>query len=446
MSMKIKELSLNNFKCFSSPITVELGKLTLFTGANSSGKSSLIYSILGLLQSNDAPFVFSPNGRYVNMGDFKEIVYNHNDELPITIDLKFDDDDIKGISTKWILNKINSQPQLSSIELSGSDYTISANLQATGNYKVRLNYSSDKEVSKQILQFYDLFEQMVVSVDDESATNYRRSLNELRDNTITAEFELSDLAKVENIGVYGNMRYSNIVTSIQTAIHSLKSSINYISSFRLQPDRTNIEINRSHDKICVNGDGYLNQILYWYSFNKEPLKKLVKSLRDLGVLYNIKVKRIYGGRYEIDVKTRKDGVYSSLSDVGFGIPQLLPILVADLQLRYFSTLFVSQPEIHLHPSVQAAMGDYFIHQINDFHKNYIIETHSEYLLNRIRLNIVKGKIDPDDVKVYYIQSSTESKGIVELQFTKDGRILNAPDDFFKTYMIDVIDIAKSSMK
>lgn len=144
------------------------------------------------------------------------------------------------------------------------------------------------------------------------------------------------------------------------------------------------------------------------------------------------------------VKVNKEGVRSSLDDVGFGISQFLPIIVADLQIGDQSTLFVSQPEIHLHPSVQAEFGSYMVNQIKSAKKNYIIETHSEYLLNRMRLAIVKGEIPKDDVKVYYFQNDGVDVHTHCLEFTTDGRILNAPGDFFKTYQMDVMDIAMNS--
>jgi predicted ATPase len=144
------------------------------------------------------------------------------------------------------------------------------------------------------------------------------------------------------------------------------------------------------------------------------------------------------------VKVNKGSVPASLNDVGFGISQFLPIVVADLQLGEESTLFVAQPEIHLHPSVQAEFGNYMVNQINEHKKNYIIETHSEYLLNRVRLAIVKGEIPRDEVKVYYLQNDGEETTIHPMEFTTDGRILNAPEDFFKTYQIDVMNIAVSA--
>jgi len=100
----------------------------------------------------------------------------------------------------------------------------------------------------------------------------------------------------------------------------------------------------------------------------------------------------------------------------------------------------------LHPSIQASFADYLIEQIKSTNKTYIIETHSEYLLNRIRLAIVKGDIPENDIKSYYFRNNGEEVESFKLLFTPDGQIKNAPDDFFTTYMIDVMDIAINAAK
>lgn len=102
---------------------------------------------------------------------------------------------------------------------------------------------------------------------------------------------------------------------------------------------------------------------------------------------------------------------------------------------------VSQPEIHLHPSVQADFADYLLDKHRAEKKRYIIETHSEYLLNRFRLLIAKGQLNEDDVAVYYLCMVKGEAKSHKLRFTKEGKIEGAPKQFFATYMMDVMDIA-----
>ena len=130
-----------------------------------------------------------------------------------------------------------------------------------------------------------------------------------------------------------------------------------------------------------------------------------------------------------------------MSDVGSGISAFMPIMVADLQLPDDSTLFLAEPEIHLHPSVQSKFGDYIVNQVNKTQKNYVIETHSEYFLNKIRLAIVKGELKKEDVKVYFLENDGDDTAVFDVDFRKNGGIRNAPKTFFETYSIDVMDIA-----
>ncbi|RZK05979.1 MAG: DUF3696 domain-containing protein [Flavobacterium sp.] len=218
-------------------------------------------------------------------------------------------------------------------------------------------------------------------------------------------------------------------------------NINAISSYRLHPDRTYLEQSRHELKVGKFGDGYLDQIILWERKNPSKFKELQDIMKSLKLLNSIELHRIEGGRYEVLVSTTANGTKNSIIDVGFGVSQFLPIIVADLQLTANSTLFVAEPEIHLHPNVQAEFGDYLVKQINTNNKNYVIETHSEYFLNRVRLAIVKGDLKEENLSVYYLENSGSDVKAHNLKFNKSGGIDNAPDGFFETYMMDLKEIA-----
>jgi predicted ATPase len=80
-------------------------------------------------------------------------------------------------------------------------------------------------------------------------------------------------------------------------------------------------------------------------------------------------------------------------------------------------------------------------QIKRKKKRYVIETHSEYLINRIRLLIVKGELDPTDISLYYFENTSVGSKYSKIDLTKDGKILNAPKSFFETYLMDSMEIA-----
>lgn len=397
--MAINRIALKNFKCFKK-VDVNLSKITLLTGENSSGKSSLLYGLLAIFQSKDFPFYLSPNGKYVNMGDFEEISFNHLRNNTIGIDISLEEEDIKTI---WGIDSNSRLPQL--------------------NY-LRFEWGSlNFEISR---------------VDSNYSLNFNLELQDKRINVRGLEAE--NLDELDQKFTNATDDYRNLLGYSET-FEDVDRDLNYISSFRFEPERTYYQITKPEDKIGRSGEGYIDQISEWENQKAAEFKQLKSILKDLHLLDMIQIRKLKGGRFELRVKIKNKGVWASLTDVGFGISQFLPIIVADLQLSQDSTLLLAQPEIHLHPSVQAALADYFVKQVTKSNKRYIIETHSEYLLNRIRLAIVKGEIEPSDMSVYYFENSIDGSKSYPIEFRKNGQIDGAPKGFFDTYMMDVMDIA-----
>ena len=378
--MIIKSLTIENFKCFKTEKTFDFGRITVLTGANSSGKSSVINSLLLVLQSEDFPNSLSSNGDYINLGDFKEIsnAYNIKNQFQISFNLELRDNDkgrivsdiLSTIRTFWQEDKISSLPIL-------DDYSIK--LKGYLDYTGFLAAKSDDNIDNQYI--------------------------------------------------------------IEQFQNFTKDNSNYISAFRESPKRTYLEKIKGDYKVGTEGEGYLDQIVEWEKRANGKIKDLVKMMKEMELIEDIKINRLGGGRFEVLVKAFKNSLLTSLSNVGFGISQFLPIMVADLQLPNDSTLFLAEPEIHLHPSVQAKFGDYVVKQINNTEKNYVIETHSEYFLNRIRLAIVKGELKKEDIKIYFLEYNGDDTDVYDVDFKKNGAIKNAPKAFFETYSIDVMDIA-----
>jgi len=454
--MELRSLTIENFKCFKSKVKIDLAKLTLLTGPNSSGKSSIIYSLLGSIQSGEFPFQFSPNGKYVNMGDFKEIVYNHRSKDKIKISYSFKGSKVNKIDTIWVEDINNNLPKLYSLKVNAVDFKLFIKQQGD-KFAVDFDYDPDKDPVNKIISrdFYKKFSDFLVesiNVTVKESTRKKRKHNNEEDPSVFFE-EIHSKLEIKGLIVdklpfikpilkeKGTFKLKQIIESVLNAFTEYDNSINFISSFRLHPDRTYLEQTKSKLKVNNYGDGYLDQIIYWETKDKNKFDELIRVVKALNLLESIKSKRLEGGRYEISVQVKRGGVHASLSDVGFGISQFLPVLVADLQLSKNSTLFVAQPEIHLHPSIQSSFGDYLINNIKGESKRYVIETHSEYLLNKIRLAIVKGEITEKDVNVLFIDDNTMEHTINKLVFTKNGEILNAPSNFFTTYMIDVMQIA-----
>jgi predicted ATP-dependent endonuclease of OLD family len=416
-----------------------------------------MYAILGALQSGEFPFQFSTNGRFVDMGDFRDVVFGHDTSKRILIGMTLDGDLAETkISSSWAIDPNNQLPELDelivkhrNVEMNGKAISITS-AAFVNAWESRESIGSIKKEHRKengdiLIEFTFLFGQ-VEDILEKISKSKNNAWDGLRQHLLKQPESGDQVFKAllndsQNEVTVNDVILGSYFFDIHEQVSQEIKKINYIGSFRLPPSRTYLEQNRSNITINHLGEGYLEQIIQWELRDKAKYAQLVQTMKDLELLNSIRTKRMEGGRYEMAVRVKEDGVETSLTDIGFGVSQFLPIIVADLQLPNGSTLFVSQPETHLHPSVQSSFGAYLVRQANTLDKNYIIETHSEYLLNRIRLAIVKGEIKEEDVSVYYLEPHPDGNISHRVTFDRQGRILGAPEDFFKTYMMDVMEIA-----
>ena len=166
----------------------------------------------------------------------------------------------------------------------------------------------------------------------------------------------------------------------------------------------------------------------------EDLKKqLVNFGRASGLFSDIELRELGDSRgdpFQLKVEVR--GGSANLMDVGYGISQVLPILVRIFRAQ--STKFLlQQPEVHLHPKGQAELVSLLVEN-NRIHKNsFVIETHSDYMINRIRIEIMKGKIKPEDVSLIYLEPGGNQVKTHNIRFDAQANMINVPDgyrDFF----------------
>ena len=135
-----------------------------------------------------------------------------------------------------------------------------------------------------------------------------------------------------------------------------------------------------------------------------------------------------------------------LPDVGFGVSQILPVLVNCAILPEGSTLLLEQPEIHLHPFAQAALADVLIKTVQNRNLQIIVESHSEHLLRRIQRRIAREVIHPDSVALYFCHLENGSSAIEKLEVDAYGNITNWPTDFFGDEMGELADMTVAAME
>jgi predicted ATPase len=125
------------------------------------------------------------------------------------------------------------------------------------------------------------------------------------------------------------------------------------------------------------------------------------------------------------------GTTVNLIDVGYGVSQVLPIVVDSLRSKQGGTFLLQQPEVHLHPKAQAELGSFLGILAKQQDKRFVIETHSDYLVDRIRMDIrdKKNGLRPEDVSLLYFERRNGEAQIHRLELDEQGNIVNAPPGY-----------------
>ena len=167
--------------------------------------------------------------------------------------------------------------------------------------------------------------------------------------------------------------------------------------------------------------------------------------RESGLFDDFTVKqltRVEGGPFQLQVrkfgKRGRKGPNRNLTDVGFGVSQVLPVLAALFRTNGPSMFLLQQPELHLHPSAQAALGS-LLCRTAEAGRQLIVETHSEYIVDRIRMDLRDRHttLPPDDVSILFFERSDLDVRIHSLRFDEQGNVLGAPDGYGQFFMDEV---------
>lgn len=177
-------------------------------------------------------------------------------------------------------------------------------------------------------------------------------------------------------------------------------------------------------------------------------------LQELGLVHSFSVDPLYEGAniYRVYVKRSESSSKVGLTDVGFGISQVLPVLVLLAYVPEGSTVIMEQPEIHLHPAVQAGLADLILESAIVRNIQVIVESHSEHLLRRIQMRVAEERlgngtpVGADDVRLWFIDQPGPMSVATDLKLNEFGEIVNWPQNFFGDPFGETARIAKAAMR
>ena len=187
---------------------------------------------------------------------------------------------------------------------------------------------------------------------------------------------------------------------------------------------------------------YLSTAFFEHKRSWNTLKAALENFgREAGLFDEIAVKPLgKRGSEPFQVHVRKfapqaKGPLRNLIDVGYGVSQVLPVITELFRDDATPMFLLQQPEVHLHPSAQAALGSLFC-QIAGSRRQLVIETHSDHLLDRVRMDVRdgKGKLKPDDVSILFFERGNLDVRIHSLRLDQEGNVLDTPPVYRRFFM------------
>ncbi len=217
---------------------------------------------------------------------------------------------------------------------------------------------------------------------------------------------------------------------------TLKFNSDYIGPFRKLPERSyNRHLIKNKDKFGVHGE---NAYPILIQDAQEDSKDVISKVSDWYQTYFdgwvLRINAEKSPFYQVELGRKDTGVFVNIKDVGQGMSQALPIVTrAFLPAKEETLIILEQPELHLHPAVHGDLGELFVNSVvEDKNKKYLIETHSQNLLLRIRSLVASGVLKASDLQIYFVDFNEEDgvSNLNSIDVDEKGNVSFWPEDIF----------------
>ena len=412
----ITELRAQNFKSWQDTGKLQFAPLTGLFGANSSGKTSILQILLMLKQTAERspdwnePLYFGDDESPANLGNFGDIIYQHRPDLNLEMSVSWEP-----------IKSIYIAPR----DLTPRDGVIIKDLNQIRHYP---------EEPKKIIFSTNITPRAVESFYYETPRNrfyVPRSNNLFRCYGYHSTFTEID----------------SLFLQLEEAFENLFSRILYLGPLREYPRHTYTWEGDHPEGVGQYGEKAIPAMLSGRVRLLSIDEQIPKWLQQLELIDSYRLHPISdtGKDYEFLVKKHKDGPEVRLTDVGFGVSQVLPVLIHCYSAPQGSILILEQPEAHLHPKVQSELADVLIDVVKNRNVQIILESHSEHLLHRLQRRIAEEQISADDTALYFCQINDGTSEIEQLDVDEYGNIRNWPQNFFGDDMGDLVEKTKAEM-
>ena len=406
-------LSLENFKIWKSTGPMRLAPVTLLLGTNSSGKSSLIQALLLIRQTvkggddNQDLNLGNPDaGDSVALGQYKDLLCRFGSSTKVGIEFRWSASGETADSTifsAWYRKGPAGSAELDYLRLGKEGQGFIVERRRPGIY--RLFLGDERKSRLQSAEFRP-----------------RRSF----------AFSPAVLARLGND--------AELIRDVGPQLLDELSRIIYLGPIRKLAQRDYVWNGRMPSSIGDDGSKAVDALIASgistqkakkvdFEADKTLIQETIHWLKRMDLADNLSVKSLGGsGRYQL--LFHKEEEISNLKDVGVGVSQVLPVIVAALHAKPGHIVIIEEPESHLHPLAESLLAELFVEVSKKRKVQFIVETHSEHLFRRMQTLLAKGETEPRKCAMYFVEREGKEAKLRELVPDAVGRIKHWPPKFF----------------
>lgn len=409
-------LHIENIRGFSGRHHLDVKPVTLLVGDNSSGKTTLLASLFATLQQ-DFPAPSTLNRSPFELGGYETTATYRGGRSgrALSFSLGWEDEgkEPKRLMRATFRNHLGI-PRVNEIELSYDKFSLKGDV-SSRQFELSQNFEGLQRLFK-----YTLPEGLEPRAFSDIVRPYMRAAITPIKNQKEYQFVLEALFQLEREAARGRPRVTALAP-LRTRPHRTYDKL--IEEFKPEGDHIPLVLARiladEHDK------------------KEQPLTKALEEFgRDSGLFRKISVRRM--GRSPSDpfqLRIKSAGPDVNLVDVGYGVSQALPIVIDSILAPKNSIVLIQQPEVHLHPRAQAALGKFFCSLAVADKKRFVIETHSDYLVDRARLAVASNLILASDVTIAFLERKGLDVQLHQLSVDQQGNVAN-PTPAYRAFFLE----------
>lgn len=446
----LTRLLFENFKSWRSTGVIRLAPITALFGSNSSGKSSLLQMLLLLKQTAESPdraqvLNLGDDRSLVDLGTFQDILFGHKLTIPLKLDMA------------WDLPKplvIVDPSRKSSALFIGQAVDFSTEIAWQASSEPGLGRAAVKEMTYGFAdETFSMVQRGKGEYDLQSGFKLVR--------TQGRPWKLPPPAKCYGFPDQVRAYYQNasFLSDLELQFEELFTRMFYLGPLREYPKRQYSWAGTQPADMGRRGERVVDALLASREAGarisrgrgrkRQTLEERVAEwLQDLGLIHSFEVRPITKGGRLFQVWVRRDPKAAEvlITDVGFGVSQILPVITLCYYAPEGSTLLLEQPEIHLHPRVQAGLADVLIDAVKTRGIQIVLESHSEHLLRRLQRRIAEEELAPEEAALYFCFTEKGESHLTPLQLDPYGNITNWPKGFFGDEMGEIAAMSQAMLE